>query len=84
VFFDSRGRPVRIYILDNCETPAYLDLVLHSGLLDTLLVCDPAEPESVDAVTLATSSSRAIISGVTGLTVRVEDEVVARPGAGSR
>jgi hypothetical protein len=80
VFFDSRGRPLRIYVRDNCETPAYMDLVLQSGLLDTLLVCDPAEPESVDAVTLATTSSHAVIYGVTGLANRVAAEVVARPG----
>ncbi len=81
VFFDSRGRPVRIFVLDNCETPAYLDLVLRSGLLDSLLVCDPAMPESVDAVTLATTSSRAVIYGVTGLAARVATEVVAKPGS---
>jgi len=77
VFFDSRGRAVRIYVLDNSETPAYMDLVLRSGLLDSLLVCDPAKPDSVDAVTLATTSSHAIISGVTGLAVRVSSEIAA-------
>jgi len=84
VFFDSRGRAVRIYVLDNSETPAYMDLVLRSGLLDSLLVCDPAKPDSVDAVTLATASSRAIISGVTGLATRVATEIVATPGSRSR
>jgi hypothetical protein len=78
VFFDSRGKPLRIYIQDNYETPAYMDLVLRYGLLDTLLACDPAEPESVDAVTLATTSSRALIHGVTGLATRVSVEVVAK------
>jgi|GEM_PF-1059624 len=83
VFFDARARPVRIYVLDNCETPAYMDLVLHVGLLDSLLAYDPAKPESVDAVTLATSSSHAIISGVTGLAARVLAELVAK-SRGSR
>ncbi|MBN2465272.1 FMN-binding protein [candidate division WOR-3 bacterium] len=81
VFFDSRGRPLRIYLLDNCETPAYMDLVLRSGLLDTLLVCDPVEPESVDAVTLATTSSHAIIYGAAGLASRVATEVATKPGS---
>jgi uncharacterized protein with FMN-binding domain len=81
VLFDRRGRPVRIYVLDNCETPAYMDLVLHAGLLDSLLTYDPARPESVDAVTLATSSSHAVIYGVTGLAARIAAEVVAKPGS---
>jgi len=79
VFFDARGKPVRIFVLDNCETPAYMDIVLGAGLLDRLLVFDPAKPDSVDAVTLATSSSRAIIAGVTGLAARVSAELAARP-----
>jgi hypothetical protein len=83
VFFDARGKPVRIYLLDNCETPAYLDLVYHGGLLERLLAFDPAKPESVDAVTLATASSHAIIAGVTGLAARVSAELVAKPSPGS-
>ncbi len=79
VFFDARGKPVRIYVLDNCETPAYMDLVLRAGLLDSLLVCDPAKPESVDAVTLATSSSHAITAGVTALAARVAAEIAGKP-----
>ena len=70
---------MRIYVLDNCETPAYMDLVLRAGLLDSLLVCDPAKPESVDAVTLATSSSHAITAGVTALAARVAAEIAAKP-----
>lgn len=84
VFFDSLGRAVRIYILDNCETPAYMDLVLRAGLLDSLLAYDPAKAEGVDAVTLATSSSHAIISGVTGLAARVATEIVPKSGSGVR
>ncbi len=83
VFFDPRGKPVRIYTLENCETPAYMDIVSGSGLLEGLLALDPARPDSVDAVTLATSSSRAIIAGVTGLAARVSAEIVAK-GQGVR
>jgi hypothetical protein len=79
VFFDKRGRPVRIYILDNSETPAYMDLVYRAGLLDTLLMFDPGKPDTVDAVTLATTSSHAVIAGVTGLAARVAAEIAAKP-----
>ncbi len=83
VLFDAQGKPERIYILENRETPAYLDLVSGSGLLERLLAFDPTRPDSVDAVTLATSSSRAIIAGVTGLAARVSAELVAK-GQGVR
>jgi hypothetical protein len=76
VLFDARAKPVRIFVLDNCETPAYMDIVAGGGLFERLLVIDPARPESVDAVTLATCSSRAIIAGVTGLAARVLNEIV--------
>jgi hypothetical protein len=78
VFFDARGKPLRIYVLDNCESPAYLDIVYRGGLLERLLTYDPARSDSVDAVTLATSSSHAIIAGVTGLAARVSAEIVAK------
>jgi Na+-translocating ferredoxin:NAD+ oxidoreductase RnfG subunit len=84
VFLDSQAKPLRIYVLDNSETPAYLDLVLGAGLPDRLLAFDPAEPDSVDAVTLATSSSRAIITGVTRLAARVWAELVKKSSAGPR
>jgi hypothetical protein len=82
VFFDSQGKPLRIYVLDNCETPAYLDIVYRGGLLEKLLAFDPAKPESIDAVTLATTSSHALIAGVTGLTGLVWAELVAKPNPG--
>ena len=81
VFFDSLGRPLRIYVLDNSETPGYLDIVYRGGLLEKLLTFDPAKPESVDAVTLATTSSHALIAGVTGLARLVLAELVAKPGS---
>jgi hypothetical protein len=75
LFLDQRGRPRRIYVLDNSETPAYLELATGSGLLDRLLSYDPARPDSIDAVTLATMSSRAIIAGVTATCRRTAAEV---------
>ncbi len=84
VFLDAQARPVRIYILDNSETQAYVDIACKDGLLERLLAYDPAKPESVDAVTLATSSSHAIIQGVTGLADRLAKEVVAESSRGSR
>ena len=80
VLFDAQGKPVRIYVLENCETAAYMEIVCGSGLLERLLALDPAKPDSVDAVTLATSSSRAVIAGVTGLAARVRAELVATRG----
>jgi hypothetical protein len=79
VLLDSLARPVRIYILDNSETPAYLEISYRAGLLDRLLHYDPAKPDSIDAVTLATSSSRAIAEAVTRLADRLLIEVVDGP-----
>ncbi len=78
VFLDAQAKPLRIYVLDNSETPAYLDIALGGGLLERLLTFDPARPDSVDAVTLATCSSRAIIIGVTGLAARVSAEIASK------
>ena len=78
IYFDAQARPKRIYILDNTETPAYLEIVTNGGLLDRLLLYDPAQPESIAAVTLATTSSHAIIQGVTATARRVATEI-ARP-----
>jgi uncharacterized protein with FMN-binding domain len=82
VFLDAQAKPVRIYVLDNSETPGYLDIVFSGELLERLLRYDPARPDSVDAVTLATSSSKAIIAGVTGLAARVSAEIVAKSQRG--
>jgi len=84
VFLDAQAKPVRIYILENCETPAYMDVISGSGLMERLLAFDPARPESVDVVTLATSSSRAIVTGVTGLAARVSAELALKPSRGPR
>jgi hypothetical protein len=78
IYFDFQARPKRIYILDNVETPAYVEIVTNGGLLDRLLLYDPAQPDSIAAVTLATCSSRAIIQGVTATAGRVAGEL-ARP-----
>ncbi len=84
VLLDAQAKPVRIYLLDNSESPAYMDIVLGGGLLERLLAFDPAKPESIDAVTFATCSAKAIIAGVTGLAGRVSAEIVPKPGQGSR
>jgi len=78
LLLDARARPRRIYLLDNQETPAYLELVVRQGLLERLLDYDPARPDSIDAVTLATSSSRAIIAAVTRTADRVAREITGR------
>ncbi len=78
VLLDAQARPRRIYLLDNQETPAYLELVVRQGLLERLLDYDPARPDSIDAVTLATKSSSAIIAGVTKTADRVAREVAGR------
>lgn len=78
VYLDSLARPLRILILDNRETPAYLELVIDDGLLERLLAYDPANPQSIDAVTLATTSSKAMIRGVTAAADRVASELVRR------
>jgi hypothetical protein len=76
VHFDRQARPLRIYLLDNAETPGYIDIMLRGGLLDRLLRYDPARPDSVDAVTLATSSSHAVIAAVTGAADRLAGAVL--------
>ena len=78
VFLNAQAKPVRIYVLDNSETPGYLAIALGGGLLQRLLAYNPSKPDSVDAVTLATCSSRAIIAGVTGLAARVSAEIVSK------
>lgn len=84
VLFDSQARPVRIYMLENCETPAYMDIISGSSLMERLRAFDPARPDSVDAVTLATCSSRAIVAGVTGLARLVSAELLKKPSPGPR
>ncbi|OYD17143.1 hypothetical protein CH330_00730 [candidate division WOR-3 bacterium JGI_Cruoil_03_51_56] len=76
VFLDTAAIPVGIDILENEETPSYLELVRKSDLLFRLLKYQPGQPDTVDAVTLATSSSSAIIKGVTGIIERVSKEIL--------
>jgi hypothetical protein len=76
LYLDARARPRRISLLDNNETPTYFEVVTGCGLLDRLLEFDPAAPESVDAVTLATVSSRAVVAGVTATCRRAAAELV--------
>jgi uncharacterized protein with FMN-binding domain len=78
VLLDAQARPKRIYLLDNQETPAYLELAVNQGILERLLDYDPARPDSIDAVTLATMSSKAVVASVTRTADRVAREVVGR------
>lgn len=75
LYLDSCLRPRHIEILGNDETPAYLELVIESGLLDRLVGFDHTRPDSIDAVSLATLTSRAIIQGVTATLLRARSEL---------
>ena len=64
VWFDTAGVVKGVDVLDNEETPGYLDLVLASDLMPRLLGYRAGSGDTVDAVTLATCTSGAIIRGV--------------------
>jgi hypothetical protein len=78
VWFDGRGRVTEVKVMGNDETPGYLQIIFKSGLLDSLKGYSAADPESVDAVTLATKSSRAIIDGTRLAAERVCRELLKR------
>lgn len=78
VWFDGRGRVTEVKVLGNDETPGYLDIVLKSGLLDSLKGLSAPEPREVDAVAMATASSRAIIDGTRLTAERVCRELLRR------
>ncbi len=65
VWFDGEGSIAGIDIVANEETPSYVDFVLNDGLLDRLLEYPPGSGDTVDAVTLATFTSNAVIGSVT-------------------
>ncbi len=75
LYLDSCFRLRHIEILKNHETPAYLELIIKSGLLDRLVAFDHIRPDSVDAVSLATLTSQAIIQGVTATLLRARSEL---------
>jgi hypothetical protein len=74
--------PVRVYlgpdggvldfdILRNCETPVYLKLAFAGDLGHRLRSYRPGRSAPVDAVTLATASSSAIIRSIAGVADRL-------------
>jgi hypothetical protein len=75
VFCDTLGLLVGADLLDNIETPAYFQLVESSDLLDRLLKYRAGAKTEIDAVTLATHSSMAIVQGV----VNTVDALLAPP-----
>lgn len=77
VFVDTRGRLLDFSVLGDIETPAYLQLVLCSDLGDRLREYRVGQEEPVDAVTLATWTSTALIRGVTGTLDRLVKQVIA-------
>ncbi len=78
VWLDADARVVEVSVLANDETPGYLKLVIDGGLLERVRGLDAAELESIDAVTMATLSSRAIAEGCRRTAERVAREVVSR------
>lgn len=78
IWLDTDGKVIDLEVLANDETPAYLRLVMTTGLVDRIRSCLPDSLQQLDAVTGATLSSRAIIEG-TRLTVeKVRRELITR------
>ncbi len=71
ISFDKKGRVIEVRVLDNEETPSFLNRVVKAGFLNTWdgLTAEEAINKEVDAVSGATYSSRAIRNG---LKVRLE------------
>jgi hypothetical protein len=64
IFCDTLGLLVGIDVLDNLETPGYIRFIESSDLLDRLLKYRAGTKTEIDAVTLATHTSLAVIQGV--------------------
>jgi hypothetical protein len=77
IYTDPRGRLLDFSVLGDVETPAYLRLVLCSDLSDRLREYEVGQEERLDAVTLATCTSNALIAGATGTLDRLVKEVIA-------
>lgn len=78
IWLDTDGKVIDLEVLTNDETPAYLRLIMTTGLVDRIRRCSPDSLQQIDAVTGATLSSRAIIEG-TRLTVeKVRRELITR------
>lgn len=69
VWLTADGRVLDFDVLQNLETPVYLRLALGGDLKPRLFAYQ--SDQQVDAITLATSTSKAIIKGVTGIVDRV-------------
>jgi hypothetical protein len=80
VFCDTLGLLVGVDLLDNIETPVYFQLVESSDLLDRLLRYRAGTRTRIDAVTLATHSSMAVVQGV----VNTVDALFAPPESGEK
>jgi hypothetical protein len=76
VFLDPEGNVLDFELLDNCETPAYIDMVMNEDFVGQVSSYRPGQEEQLDAVTLATFSSAAIIAGVTGAADRFPAEII--------
>ncbi len=85
---DSAGTIVNIVLLDNRETPGFVQYVERSGFLDQWTGRSIAQAEAleVDAVSSATMTSSAIARSIRGRLAQLEgvpmDDVDARPGTG--
>ncbi len=77
VFLDTTAALLGIDILENKEDSPYLQIALGSDLIARLLEYQPGRTDTIDAVTLATSTSTAIIQSVTSTIERVATEVVS-------
>lgn len=64
VFCDTLGLLVGVDLLDNVETLGYLRIIESSDLLDRLLKYRAGTKTGIDAVTLATHTSMAVVQGV--------------------
>lgn len=80
VFLNATARVLGFDVLENEETPAYLKLALCNSLADELRQYRPGRKDSIDAVTLATATSNAIIQAVTGVADRVAGKLVRPRG----
>lgn len=77
VFLDPEGATIDFDVLDHDETPAYLKMILRGEFKDRVIAYHAGQEEVIDAVTLATVSSAAIITGVTGVVDRFAAEILA-------
>ena len=63
-------------VLGNRETPGYLAIALGPDFRKRMKTYQSGQEEPVDAVSLATISSAAILEGLTGLVDRIDRELI--------